>query len=187
MAPENFKGLYSEKSDVWSYGCLLIEMVTRKQPWDGYDNYEVINMVTAQGVVPSIPPNTPIELAEVMAVCWKRSPDDRFTFDRIVAMLKKPRKLSDSDDEDDQIASLNRQLNPRTSAGGTIEPANSSHSNGSSSSSEEGDSNEHALPPPPKYESSSAEDSSSVGYASTDSSSSKQNRHIGTIYQPIFS
>jgi serine/threonine protein kinase len=41
MAPEVIKqnGQAGRRSDVWSFGCVLIEMATAKQPWGGFDNH----------------------------------------------------------------------------------------------------------------------------------------------------
>eukprot|EP00667_Euglena_gracilis_P029396 EG_transcript_38879 len=33
MAPESFCGHYSTASDVWSFGCTLIEMASATNPW----------------------------------------------------------------------------------------------------------------------------------------------------------
>ena len=38
MAPENFKGEYSSKSDIWALGCVLFVLVSGKRPFD-CDNF----------------------------------------------------------------------------------------------------------------------------------------------------
>lgn len=36
MAPETItKGIYSFKSDIWSFGCILIELLTGMAPYPG--------------------------------------------------------------------------------------------------------------------------------------------------------
>jgi poly [ADP-ribose] polymerase 10/14/15 len=41
MAPETFKGRYSQKSDVYSFGVLVFEMVTSKLPFEGLSVPEI--------------------------------------------------------------------------------------------------------------------------------------------------
>ena len=45
MAPEVFEGKRRLKSDVWSLGISLIELVERKNPFDGYSPLKVMKRV----------------------------------------------------------------------------------------------------------------------------------------------
>ncbi|KAL6057412.1 Serine threonine tyrosine kinase 1 [Balamuthia mandrillaris] len=50
MAPEAItKQQYSEKSDAWSFGVMLWEVVARKKPWRGIPLLEVAKLVGTQG------------------------------------------------------------------------------------------------------------------------------------------
>ncbi|XP_078503696.1 tyrosine-protein kinase Blk isoform X2 [Lissotriton helveticus] len=80
-APEaiNF-GIFTIKSDVWSFGILLTELVTYGRiPYPGMTNPEVIRHLDAGYRMPC-PEKCPPELYEIMMRCWKIKPEDRPTF-----------------------------------------------------------------------------------------------------------
>uniref|UniRef100_A0A3Q0R1X6 Tyrosine-protein kinase n=1 Tax=Amphilophus citrinellus TaxID=61819 RepID=A0A3Q0R1X6_AMPCI len=81
-APEaiNF-GTFSIKSDVWSFGILLTEIVTYGRiPYPGMTNPEVIRSLDRSYRMPC-PDDCPGELYDIMMVCWKQKPEDRPTFE----------------------------------------------------------------------------------------------------------
>ena len=57
MAPELLiNGKESEKADIWSLGCVVIEMVTGTHPWIGFPNLQdLINEMKRVNVPPEIP------------------------------------------------------------------------------------------------------------------------------------
>ena len=56
MAPEVVKNLGTSKlADVWSVGCVLIEMLTGKRPWVTLGSQEEIFKKIAAGPVPPLP------------------------------------------------------------------------------------------------------------------------------------
>ncbi|XP_029966560.1 tyrosine-protein kinase Blk-like [Salarias fasciatus] len=87
-APEaiNF-GTFSIKSDVWSFGILLTEVVTYGRiPYPGMTNPEVIRSLDRSYRMPS-PDGCPEELYEIMLNCWKEKPEERPTFDFLQNIL----------------------------------------------------------------------------------------------------
>ncbi|XP_016382948.1 protein-tyrosine kinase 6-like isoform X2 [Sinocyclocheilus rhinocerous] len=81
-APEAIgHGRYSGKSDVWSFGILLYEIVTYGAvPYPGVRNCDVYNFVTRDNYRMPSPPHCPQVIYNIMRSCWKAEPEDRPTF-----------------------------------------------------------------------------------------------------------
>ncbi len=78
MAPEALgKRLYSTKSDVWSFGMLLYEIVARKEPHETEEVIDVAIKIRDEAYTPTIPESCPKVLREVMLMCWKMDPNER--------------------------------------------------------------------------------------------------------------
>ena len=57
MAPEVVrKRLYTPKADIWSFGCLVIEMMTAKHPWPSMGPIAALWKIASYGI-PEIPQN----------------------------------------------------------------------------------------------------------------------------------
>uniref|UniRef100_A0A3B5M030 Tyrosine-protein kinase n=1 Tax=Xiphophorus couchianus TaxID=32473 RepID=A0A3B5M030_9TELE len=88
-APEAINyGTFSIKSDVWSFGILLTEIVTYGRiPYPGMSNPEVIQNLERGYRMPA-PENCPDELYDIMKECWTERPEDRPTFDYLKHLLE---------------------------------------------------------------------------------------------------
>ncbi|XP_059172447.1 hepatocyte growth factor receptor-like [Physella acuta] len=80
MAIESIEhGAYSTKSDVWSFGVVLWEMLTRGvTPYPGVDGWDVINFLRQRRLPP--PHFCPEELYNLMMQCWAKDPNLRPSF-----------------------------------------------------------------------------------------------------------
>ncbi|XP_034979543.1 tyrosine-protein kinase HCK [Zootoca vivipara] len=88
-APEaiNF-GSFTIKSDIWSFGILLMEIITYgRTPYPGMSHQEVIRALERGYRMPRTE-DCPEELYEVMMQCWKRKPEDRPTFEYNQSILE---------------------------------------------------------------------------------------------------
>ena len=83
-APEGYNfSQFSIKSDVWSFGILLWELVTKgREPYPGMTNEQVLEAVP-QGYRMPIPKGCPEPLYQIMLKCWKLNDDERPTFRNI--------------------------------------------------------------------------------------------------------
>ena len=72
---------FTIKSDVWSYGVFLTELVTHGCiPYPGMTNGEVLKRVE-QGYRMPQPPGCPNPLYQIILQCWKADREDRPTFE----------------------------------------------------------------------------------------------------------
>lgn len=90
MAPEVIKCEadtgYGAKSDIWSIGCTVVEMITGRPPWPESDSMwaAVFKIANSTGLPPGIPENLPKEVMEFLAKCFERDPKKRATADELL-------------------------------------------------------------------------------------------------------
>ena len=78
---------FSVKSDVWSFGIFVYELITYgAMPYPGMNNREVLQAVRQNYRMPP-PKNCPDTLYEIMLNCWKHEPDNRPTFEHLKYQL----------------------------------------------------------------------------------------------------
>ena len=79
---------YTEKADVYSYGIMLWELITREQPFAEYTFQYQVEDDVIRGLRPDIPASTPAFFADLTRKCWHAKPVERPAFHDIVHMLE---------------------------------------------------------------------------------------------------
>lgn len=75
---------FTIKSDVWSFGVVLTEIITRgRTPYPGMTNAEVLDAVSDRNYRMPQPENCPDSLYNIMLECWHKNPDKRPSFDSL--------------------------------------------------------------------------------------------------------
>ncbi|XP_028339568.1 tyrosine-protein kinase Fgr isoform X2 [Physeter macrocephalus] len=81
-------GRFTIKSDVWSFGILLTELITKgRVPYPGMNKREVMEQVE-HGYHMPCPPGCPASLYEVMEQTWRLDPEERPTFEYLQSFLE---------------------------------------------------------------------------------------------------
>jgi serine/threonine protein kinase len=95
MPPESLRDrIYSEKSDVWSFGVIIWEATTATYPFEGEDLLQVALEVrdSKRTVLTDASSDTlaliPTYLQEIMELCFQRDPRARPTFAELVGQLE---------------------------------------------------------------------------------------------------
>jgi len=88
VAPELFaKKLYTEKADVYSYGIILWELLSRQMPFGDIEAFSVPLMVS-RGERPELPRDAPLEWRKLIKACWHQKPTSRPSFKKILVKLR---------------------------------------------------------------------------------------------------
>ncbi|XP_051265868.1 mitogen-activated protein kinase kinase kinase 7 isoform X1 [Dicentrarchus labrax] len=101
MAPEVFEGNnYSEKCDVFSWGIILWEVITRRKPFDeiGGPAFRIMWAVH-NGTRPPLIKNLPKPLESLMTRCWSKDPSQRPSMEEIVKIMTHLMKYFPGSDE----------------------------------------------------------------------------------------
>ena len=91
MSPEQAQGKTNEidqRSDVFSFGCILFEAVTGHKAFDGKDAIDVLNKIIREPVSPisEFRPDAPNHLQRVVRRCLAKDREDRYQTIRDVAI-----------------------------------------------------------------------------------------------------
>lgn len=88
MAPEAIKDKkFSAKTDVWSYGVTLWEIIARSNPYPQQDLLAVATAVVYKGLHCETPPGTDQTFSSILDWCFQARAEDRPTMKQIEEML----------------------------------------------------------------------------------------------------
>lgn len=92
MAPEILRSspFYDEKVDVYSFGVMLWEMLTLKEPYAGMSQDQMVMAIIEDGLRPSVVGCGPPRVVELIQRCWAEVPSDRPTFAQVSQALAQP-------------------------------------------------------------------------------------------------
>lgn len=89
MAPEMIKHKhYGRKVDVYSFGLVLLEMVSGRIPYEDMTPVQAAFAVVDRNLRPAIPADCPAAVASLIEQCWASLPEKRPEFWQIVKILE---------------------------------------------------------------------------------------------------
>ena len=122
MSPEQAQGKTKEidhRSDIFSFGCILFEAITRKRAFAGNDHVEILDKIIRQPAPPlaAFNPNAPADLQRIVRRCLAKDPEQRYQDIKDVAIeLKEVRREL-------QEHGVDRTVQTVTSSSGKARPA----------------------------------------------------------------
>ncbi|MDX6383984.1 MAG: eukaryotic-like serine/threonine-protein kinase [Blastocatellia bacterium] len=128
MSPEQAQGKTKEidqRSDIFSFGCILFEAATGKKPFEGESIVKSLHSLIYEPTpqIKDLNPSAPAELQRIVRRCLEKDADDRYQSIREVAIELKHlrRELEASADFDTTVPPPTRTATvPNTDSGSTI-------------------------------------------------------------------
>ncbi|CDP09798.1 unnamed protein product [Coffea canephora] len=88
MAPEILRNEPStEKSDIYSFGVILWELMTESIPWKNLNSLQVVGIVGFMDRRLDLPVNLDPEISSIIHDCWHSKPENRPSFQDIIQKI----------------------------------------------------------------------------------------------------
>src|SRR5438128_4349254 len=118
MSPEQAQGKTKEidhRSDIFSFGCILYEAITRHKAFEGKDAIDSLNKIIREQPTPitNFDPDVPYDLQRILRRCLAKDPDERYQTIKDVAI---------------EIKEVRRELQGRSGIDTTVPPASTAGS-----------------------------------------------------------
>ena len=113
MSPEQAQGKVNEtdhRSDIFSFGCILYEAITRRKAFEGTDPIDSLNKIIREQPTPitNFDPDLPYDLQRIVRRCLAKDPEERYQTIKDVAI---------------EIKEVRRELQGRAGIDTTVPPA----------------------------------------------------------------
>ncbi len=124
MSPDQVNGLpFDERSEIYSFGCVLFESLTGNPPFQAETPSELFakHCNVEPPAVATERPEVKLELRKIVEKCLKKSPLERFqTFQEILDRLEELYFFSDEDENRDDSKGLEAKETERRAGGNSI-------------------------------------------------------------------
>ena len=88
MAPEVIRHeCYNYAADVYSFGLLMWEIITREKPFEPQSQIEAAGSVALEGKRPPFPNGIPLTVKTLIENCWAEKPDERMEVELLIKRL----------------------------------------------------------------------------------------------------
>lgn len=116
MSPEQAQGKTGEidhRSDIFSFGCMLFEAVTRNRPFQGESNVQSLYRIVYEParLIREFDPSAPPDLQRIVRRCLAKDPDERYQSIQDVAL---------------ELRELRREMEGDTQLNDTVTPSSMS-------------------------------------------------------------
>jgi len=129
MSPEQAQGKHGEldhRSDIFSFGCMLYEAVTRQRPFQGESNVASLYKIVYEPArnITEFDPSAPSELQRIIRRCLAKDKEDRYqTIQDVAIELRDLRRELESDTQLDASIAQSAFGTPGLSSQGVRRPA----------------------------------------------------------------